>query len=127
MQLYSGSSTQFIEDTIQNQIAGKLRQSFFDHYRFHPSDSETRSWHNSLTRIKDVFQRADLSDHGVLLEYQLPLTSKRLDCMVTGKDKAQQDNAVIVELKQWDHCEPAEGENEVTTWTGHGNREVLHP
>jgi uncharacterized protein len=127
MQLYAGHSTRFIEDTVQNQIAGKLKQSFFDHYRFNASDSEVRSWHNSLTRMKDVFQRANLIDHGVVLEYQLPLTSKRLDCMITGKAADSRDNAVIVELKQWDKCESADGENEVITWTGNGHREVLHP
>jgi hypothetical protein len=34
-----------------------------------------------------VFQEARLDDHGVLLEYQLPLTSRRLDCIVTGKGR----------------------------------------
>lgn len=29
MKLYSGTSAQFIEDTIQNQIAEKLKTSFF--------------------------------------------------------------------------------------------------
>ena len=127
MQLYSGSSTQFIEDSVQNRVAGKLKAAFFDYYRYQPSDNEVRSWHNSLNRMKDVLQRADLMDHGVMLEYQLPLTSKRLDCMITGKDGERSDNAVIVELKQWDRCEPAEGENEVVTWVGGANRCVLHP
>lgn len=84
MQLYSGSSTQFIEDSVQNRIAGKLKAAFLDQFRYHPSDNEVRSWHNSLGRMKDIFQRAELLDHGVALEYQLPLTSKRLDCMITG-------------------------------------------
>jgi SOS-response transcriptional repressor LexA len=127
MQLFAGTSVDFIEAAVQNQIAGRLRESFFQHYRFYPADSEVRSWNNSLNRIKDVFQRANLLDHGVVLEYQLPLTSKRLDCMITGRDKDRHDNAVIIELKQWDSCEAADGENEVVTWTGNGNREVLHP
>ncbi len=127
MQLYSGTSTQFIEDSVQNRIAGKLKSAFLEQFRYQPSDNEVRSWHNSLSRMKDVFQRAELLDHGVVLEYRLPLTSKRLDCMITGKDGERSDNAVIVELKQWDHCEPAEGENEVVTWVGGSNRCVLHP
>lgn len=127
MQLYSGSSEQFIEDSVQNRIAGKLKAAFFEQFRFSPSEGEIRSWHNSLTKIKDVFQRAELDDHGVILEYQLPLTSKRLDCLITGKDGERVDNAVIVELKQWDHCEPADGENEVVTWVGGANRCQLHP
>lgn len=127
MQLYSGNSLQFIQDTTQNQIAEKLRRSFFNHYRFYPSDQEVRSWHNSLSRMKDVFQEASLNDHGIVLEYQLPLTSKRLDCMVSGRNEENSDNAVIVELKQWDKCAPADGENEVETWVGGACRPILHP
>ncbi|MFH1726155.1 MAG: DNA/RNA helicase domain-containing protein, partial [Elusimicrobiota bacterium] len=127
MELYSGSSQQFIEDSVQNRIAGKLKAAFLEQFRYRPSDNEVRSWHNSLGKIKDVFQRADLTDHGVVLEYQLPLTSKRLDCMITGKDGERTENAVIVELKQWEQCEPADGENEVITWVGGSNRCVLHP
>jgi len=44
MRLYAGTSNQFILDTIQNQIAEKLRASFFNYYRFYPSEGEIRSW-----------------------------------------------------------------------------------
>ena len=40
--------------------------------------------------------------------------------------RTTKDNAVIIELKQWDKCEEASGENEVLTWVG-GKREMLHP
>jgi hypothetical protein len=63
----------------------------------------------------------------VILEYQIPLTSKRLDCLVTGKDAKGRDNAVIVELKQWERCEESDAANTVVTWVGGSNREVLHP
>ncbi|HAH06789.1 MAG TPA: peptidase S24 [Elusimicrobia bacterium] len=127
MQLYSGTSSQFIEDSVQNRIASLLKIAFLEQFRYPPHDSIVRSWHNSLARMKDVLNRAELLNHGVALEYQLPLTSKRLDCMITGKDSKRSDNAVIVELKQWDHCEPADGKNEVVTWVGESNRSVLHP
>jgi hypothetical protein len=84
------------------------------------------SWRNSLKAVSHVFQNANLNDHGVILEYQLPLTSKRLDCLICGKDAFTKDNAVIIELKQWDKCEESSGENEVLTWVG-GDREMLHP
>ena len=29
---------------------------------------------------------ATLDDHGIVVELQLPLSSKRLDCMLTGHD-----------------------------------------
>jgi len=39
--------------------------------------------------VSQLIDDAKLYDHGILLEYQLPMTSKR-------------DAAVIIELKQWD-------------------------
>jgi uncharacterized protein len=127
MKLYSGSSEQFIEDTVQNQIADKLKLSFFEHFRFNPSPSEVQSWQNSLRAMSLLLMRSRLNDHGVVLEYQLPMTSRRLDFLICGKDNSKRDNAVIVELKQWEKCKLAEGENEVLTYMGGAEREALHP
>jgi len=127
MRLYAGSSGQFVEDTVLNQIAGKLKNAFFSHYRYNPSHAEINSWQNSLRAMSGILQYGDLLDHGVMLEYQLPLTSRRLDFMVTGRGKGYADQAVIVELKQWEKCGAADGENEVSTFVGGTNREVLHP
>ena len=76
MRLYSGSSKQFVADTARNQISEKLKESFFNHYRFKPSPAEVNSWRASLSAMAHVFQVAELMDHGVALEYQLPLTSR---------------------------------------------------
>src|SRR5882672_12290008 len=126
MQLYSGTTGSLIEDSTRNRIAAKLSDAFFYHFRFQPPISEVNSWKNSLRALCQVFQSADLQRNGVALELQLPLTSKRLDCLVTGHDK-QQENAVIVELKQWDQCEDGAGANELSTWVGGRVRDVLHP
>jgi len=127
MRLYAGSSAQFIEDTTLNQISSKLEDAFYDHYHHKPSDGEMRSWQNSLRAMSDVIDHAGLIDHGVLLEYKLPLTSKRLDCMITGRDEEASDNAVIVELKQWSTSTESPGDNEVQTFLGGRVRDVLHP
>jgi len=47
--------------------------------------------------------------HAVLAPDQLPIPSKRLDCMITGQDDAQHDDAVILELKQWETCGDGNG------------------
>jgi uncharacterized protein len=127
VRLYSGSSRQFIEDTTLNQIADKLSAAFFQHFRYNPSPAEVGSWRNSLMSMSSLLQYSGLNDHGVILEYQLPQTSKRLDFMICGKDDKKRDNAVIIELKQWERCHLAEGENEVITFVGGAQREVLHP
>src|SRR5687767_7003206 len=125
MHLYTGSSKQFVDDTVQNRIAEKLRLAFFQHFRFNASQSEIKSWQNSLSRMCNVIQYAALMDHGIILEYQLPLSSKRLDCMITGRNGEENPNAVIIELKQWETVESTDVEDCVITFVGGGKREVL--
>ncbi|MGA7794447.1 MAG: DUF2075 domain-containing protein [Candidatus Acidiferrales bacterium] len=127
MRLYSGTTKSLIEDSTCNRIATKLKDAFFAGFRYQPSVGEVNSWNNSLRAVSQVFQAASLLDHGVLLELQLPLTSKRLDCLVTGYDLAKISNAVIIELKQWNGCKGASGKNEVATFVGGNVRDVLHP
>jgi len=127
MRLYSGSSIQFLDDTIHNEIGDKLKESFFQYFRYYPSPNEVQSWRNSLRAVSQVFDYSGLNDNGVILEYQLPQTSKRLDCMITGRDQSGSDRAVIIELKQWEKCTASDGENEVSTWVGKAYRELLHP
>ena len=127
MRLYAGSSSAFKNDVIHNQIAQKLQDAFIHHYRYAPSPGEINSWRNSLRAISDIFDHGGLNDHGVILEYQLPLTSRRLDCLICGEDKEGNEQAVIIELKQWEQCTGALGEHLVTTWVAGAHREVLHP
>src|SRR5580704_6976180 len=127
MRLYSGTTKSLIEDSTYNRIATKLKDAFFLEFRHQPAVAEVNSWNNSLRAVSQVFQTASLLDHGVLLELQLPLTSKRLDCLVTGYDRKKAPNAVIIELKQWSGCKGASGKNEVATFVGGNIRDVLHP
>jgi hypothetical protein len=127
MRLYIGSTQQFITDAVHNQVADKLKSAFINYFRYSPSPGEIQSWRHSLNSISQVLQHINFLDHGIILEYQIPLTSKRLDCLITGKDGLRKDNAVIIELKQWEKCGPADGENEVITWLASADREVLHP
>jgi DUF2075 family protein len=127
VRLYSGSTQQFVRDSIQNQVAEKLKSAFFSYYRYNPSPNEVNSWRNWLRAMAQVVEYAELKKSGVLLEYQLPQSSKRLDCMLTGQNRQGQDAAIIVELKQWDKCQASNGDNEVATWVGGAIRDVLHP
>ena len=127
MRLYANTSRHFIEDTVQNQISEKLKQAFFNYVGHYPSPTEVASWRNSLPAVSNAFQHAELLDQGIILEYYLPQNNSRLDCMIMGRDSSQKDNAVIIELKQWEKCEQASGENEVLTWLGGGKKEKLHP
>ena len=43
MQLYAGSTTEFISDAIQHRVAEKLGESYYEYYRFRASASEFAS------------------------------------------------------------------------------------
>jgi hypothetical protein len=127
MRLYSGTTAGLVDDSAHNRIATKLSDAFSSSFGFRPHEPEVRSWRESLRALCQVFQAGALVSQGVILEYQLPMCSKRLDCLLTGSDEAGKSNAVIIELKQWDRCEEGGGANEVVTWVGGANRDVLHP
>jgi len=127
MQLYAGSTTDFMSDAIQHRVAEKLGESYYQYYRFRASASEFNSWQNSLSALTTQLQYSNLRDNGIALELQLPLTSARLDALITGRDRDGHENAVIVELKQWTSVEASEIDETVRTHLGGQLRDVPHP
>lgn len=89
MHLYRGSTEQFIGDAVRARLASQLGDRFFDEYRYRPAESEVRAWQNSLRAMTDVLQLADLRDQGIIGELRLPLTSKRLEWLVSGFVRAR--------------------------------------
>ena len=66
-------------------------------------------------------------DAGVAIEYQVPLTSNRVDFILTGADGDMRETAIIVELKQWSEVSATQKDAIVQTVIGRGKREVTHP
>jgi DUF2075 family protein len=127
MHLYEGTSLAFVEDATLSRIGDKIAASFFDHFRYRAPASEVASWKNSLRAMADTVDYAHLNDHGVIVEWQLPLSSRRLDVLITGRDAEGQASSVIVELKQWDQVFPTTVQDCVVAFVGGRRREVLHP
>ncbi|THA41209.1 DUF2075 domain-containing protein [Streptomyces sp. A1547] len=75
----------------------------FLHARGHrPHPSEIQSWERSLPVLANTLIEAGLGDVEMLIEYALPLTSKRADVILAGVHPATgEPSYVIVELKQW--------------------------
>jgi hypothetical protein len=126
--LYQGTSEQFIADAVQARLANQLSDRFFQEFRYKPAPSEVMSWQNSLAAMANVVQLADLRDQGIIVELKLPLSSKRLDVMITGSNPAVGDAAVIVELKQWTEVGRSNITDCVTVKYGGGHeKDALHP
>ena len=58
---------------------------------------------------------------------QLPLSSARLDCFLTGRDQQGTDQAVILELKQWEDADACDVDECVVTFLAGRKRVVPHP
>jgi uncharacterized protein len=128
LHLYQGTSEQFIADAVQARLATQLSDRFFQEFRYKPPLSEVNAWRNSLGAMANVLLLADLREQGVLVELKLPLSSKRLDVMLTGTNPIVGDAAVIIELKQWTQVGRSNISDCVTVEYGGGHeKDVLHP
>ena len=127
MIVYSGNKESFQRDLINGVIASKIEVLFSSLGIPRESRAEYRSWENSLPKIGMIISNRKIDDDvQVALEYQIPLTSKRVDFMIGGNDGVR-NNVVIVELKQWETCCATTRENVVKAFTGGAERDVPHP
>ena len=116
------------EWSADGSLANKLAQQMSFQIGKFPSESEKRSWTNSLAELSATLIEANLSELPVLLEYQLPYSSKRIDAVLVGSNPKNGKPVVIaIELKQWTEANPIEGVNEVVQIPAYGKSPILHP
>jgi hypothetical protein len=120
------SAASLAGSAMEGQLAGIVA----DHLRAttgrSPSELERTWWRRSLPILVRDLMEAGLGEIEMLIELQLPLTSKRADVVLAGVDRRSGGDAyVVVELKQWSQAELYEG-NEVVVVEGM-HRELEHP
>lgn len=109
-------------ESLLSPLEIKLSELIAQHLRMSDglvtSASEHRSWDRSLPLLAHDLQEAGLGQVEMLIEYKLPLTSKRADVVLAGVDRRTGGDAyVVVELKQWSHAE---------VWDGDPHRVLVH-
>lgn len=128
MLVYSGNKKKFIEDVSANAIENIILTEFQRKLFKRPSKNEVLSWKNSMQYMFKILIDPDIPlDSGVSIEYMLPLASKRIDFILTGKGEDKRDTAVIIELKQWSEVKKTSKDGVVKTFLGGGERETNHP
>lgn len=86
-----------------------LTEQFVHMHGYQPGSSEMRSWERSIPLLTAALNDAGLGDVEVMLEYALPLNSKRADVVLAGfHPVTQEPSYVVVELKQWSQAAPHE-------------------
>jgi DUF2075 family protein len=89
---------------------------------------EQESWWNSLRFMSQVISDPEIPlDSGVIIECQIPQTSKRIDFILTGKNDKNESHLIIVELKQWSQAQISDKDGIICTYMGKGIQETNHP
>lgn len=129
MIIYENTKGGFVQDIRTGCIAQKVVAAFKAHGLSHDDNgSEVSSWDHSLLYMRNVLDDDAIPDDvNLAVEYQIPLTAKRVDFMLAGRDENDCPNVVIVELKQWDDSEQTNHPDVVRAYTGGGMRSVAHP
>lgn len=129
MLVYDGTKTDFLRSVEQDTIAAEIERNIYEKMNRHTAQNEFRSWENSLEYMYKVLNDDDIPQNaGIAIEYNIPQTSKRVDFLISGYDKEDNSNVIIIELKQWDKIDAVDGKDAlVETYTGGAVRQVVHP
>src|SRR3989344_2974985 len=129
MILYENTIEGFTDDVMQNCIADRAAEKYRAHDSRNPGNSEYRSWAISLAILNNSFHYASLKDNHILVEYELPYSSQRIDVLLFGKDAKANENVVILELKQWSNDKVFDSESDGNVIVDYGNfrKEQAHP
>ena len=129
MILYSSKVNDFINDINNNKISYILENMKQKELYEGTTSSEKQSWENSLKYMSEILKKASIpKDCTVVLEYNLPMTSSRIDFILCGYNCENKKNILIIELKQWSKVkEVKDSEILLETYVGNGIKKVIHP
>ena len=128
MIIYKSTKDKFLSDVDSGEIYDIILEYFKAKLGRSVGENERHSWQNSWQHMFRVLTDSEIpSDSGVAIEYSIPQTSKRIDFILTGEDSVGVDNAVIVELKQWEQVQLTDKDGVVKTFIGRAVREMSHP
>ena len=99
MLVYQNTVAGFLADVDDNMIDSKVQAKVRERLHMGVSDSELTSWGNSLVRVAAPLRRSAVPDDaGVSIECQLPMSSKRIDFILSGYNEDGEPHVVIVAL-----------------------------
>ena len=128
MIIYSNTVLNFNKDVFNGCIANKLEELFIKFNIGKESSGEYRSWMSSLEVMSNVLLNASVDKAvNVAIEYQIPLTSKRVDFLISGLDEDDKEKILAIELKQWSKVEKTSLEDCVKVFGVTDNEVRVHP
>ncbi|MFC9064025.1 DUF2075 domain-containing protein [Streptomyces harbinensis] len=125
--LFRDSAALVAAECLSGGLFFRLTEQFAHVHGHRPSASEVRSWERSIPVLASALNDAGLGQVEMLLEYGLPLNSKRADAVLAGvHPRTGLPSYVIVELKQWSSAEPDDDDPSLCRVDAY-KRAVLNP
>jgi hypothetical protein len=101
MELWQGDIPEFIQAANGPRLAASMADAYTRINRRKPPESEYASWEQSLAAVARVADDVATDDVGVLVEYHMPLSERRIDVMLFGRRADGLPSSLLVELKRW--------------------------
>lgn len=129
MLIFNGTKASFMDHMVDQDMTDLLTNAIYEKMHRKTPKNEKESWENSLKNMFMTLSDAEIPDNaGVAIEYNIPQTSKRVDFIVSGYGSNKKENAVIIELKQWQKATAIKSLDAlVETFVGGTIRKVVHP
>ncbi|MET8643392.1 DUF2075 domain-containing protein [Streptomyces sp. NPDC004675] len=125
--LFRDSATAVAAEILAGSLFLRMTEQFVHRHGYRPGLSEARAWERSIPALTNALHDAGLGDVEMLLEYDLPLTSKRADVILAGvHPRTNEPSYVVVELKQWSQAQP-EDDDPLRCRVDAYTRPVLNP
>ena len=111
----------------KGEISNKVYDAFKEKMGKRKTLNQIKSWANSLPFMASIL--TDLPDDvRIAIEYNIPLTSKRVDFVVSGYNKEQKPVLILLELKQWQNASDVKNQDAIVKTVFSGKEQIsLHP
>lgn len=128
MIVYQSDKAGFLSDVLTNNISDIIHAAYFTKLGRSTSKNEILAWQNSMMYMNTVLSDDDIpKDAKVTIEFQIPLTSNRIDFIIAGNNHDNREQVLIIELKQWSQASLTNEDAIVKTWLQHGETKTAHP
>lgn len=109
--LFRDSAAAVAAEVLAGSLAFRMTEQFVHAHGYRPGAAEVRSWERSIPALAGALNDSGLGQVEMLLEYALPLNSKRADVVLAGvHPRTGEPSYIVVELKQWSQASPDEAD-----------------
>lgn len=128
MIVYQSDKAGFLGDVLSNNISDIIHNAYYAKLGRYTSKNEVLSWQNSMMYMNTILSDDEIpKDAIVSIEFQIPLTSNRIDFIIAGNNQENKEQLVIIELKQWSKASLTNEDAIIKTWFQHGEAKTAHP